>query len=401
MKNIFQKSLKVYISLFIFMMVNREFKPFGIDLRFAILPLGIIILIYGLIKNKSCIGINKEDHTGNTILLFYIIALVCNIAWIFNGISLNYTKFINEMILIINTFVGFLVIYFNKSNIDFKYIMKITVLSCIVLTLSIVLSYFGVPFEHMMGNPAATNIYHGNEIVNNRNIFGNNFRCAGYASDPNYATMLLMIGIVCVLKLQDKNRKTNTVLLTLLFGIGICLSFSRTIVIASLVLLIYIFALKKIKVSEKKIERINIAIVVGILLIVFIAPFTRDILKLPPTLQTRLTMWDQAKNLFFRSPIIGNGITSFRSYFEITHPFWYVQCHSTIWQVLSEIGIIGIMLYSKTAIHALNNKRNNLSYFITLLFLIWCCTCETIALPLSLFPLYIFELENWKEENEK
>ena len=116
------------------------------------------------------------------------------------------------------------------------------------------------------------------------------------------------------------------------------------------------------------------------------------------TLTTRFAMWEGAQELFIKSPLIGSGITSFRTFFEISHSNWYVQCHSTFWQVLSETGLIGLFFYSNTLINALDKKEKLTSYFLVIVFIIWSMTYETIALPLSTFALYIFELENEKEK---
>ncbi len=399
MKKDFQKVLKIYLFLFIFTMVNREFKPLGFDIRFIVLPLGVLLLIWSIIKNHYVLKFDKEDTTGNNYIKFYIVVLLCNICWIFNDLNMNQVKFINEIILIVNTFVGILVVYFNKKIIDFKFVMKSMLFSCFILSVSILLSYIGVPFKAMMGDPEEANIYYGNESVHQKNIFGNNYRCGGYASDANYATILLIYGIISVLKLKELPKYTKYILIAF-FLLMIGLSFSKTILIGSVLVILYLFVFRKYFKSEKKKRIIDLIFIIIVALSILLMPFLKELL--PDTLSMRIVMWRGAKDLFFKSPIIGSGITSFRSFFELSHPLWYVQSHSTFWQILSEVGIIGFMYYLRTIFSSLSNKKSLSSYYLIMVFIIWSATYETIALPLSIFPIYIMELENYNtSKNQK
>ena len=391
MKKFFQILLNIYLFLFIFTMVNREFKPFGVDIRFIVFPLGIIILAYNLINNKFKVKLDKNDKTGNNYLKFYIIVLLCNVCWLFNGLKLNQIRFINEIILIMNTFVGLLVIYFNKKNINFNYIINLMVFSCIILSISIFLSYIGVPFEKMMGDVNEPNIYYGNADVHQKNIFGDDYRCAGYASDANYATMLLLFGIISTLKLKTK-QSFFKILLVVFFLFMMGLSFSKTILISSIFVLLFLIVFKNVPINKKNRKIVNIIFLTVLFFAILLIPFLKEFM--PRTMTLRFIMWDSAKKLFLRSPLFGNGITSFRSYFALSQHNWYVPSHSTFWQILSEVGLIGMYFYLRTLFYALNRRKNKLSYFLTVVFIIWSATYETIALPLSLFPIYFLELEN-------
>ena len=46
----------IYTFLFIFTMINREFLFFGLDLRFIVLPLGTILVLYSFLKPKKQIN---------------------------------------------------------------------------------------------------------------------------------------------------------------------------------------------------------------------------------------------------------------------------------------------------------------------------------------------------------
>lgn len=402
-KRVIQIMLYVYICLYIFLMINREFKPFGFDLRFILLPLGCVILIINLIKNKGKLIFDKNDKTGNYLILFYLIVFLSNISWLWNGLNINSIKFFNEILLLINTFVGILVIYFNRKDIDFEKLIIITIISCTILSASIFLVYAGIPFEKIMGDPKEPAIYHGNEQVHHRNILGDDFRCAGYASDPNYATILLLYGIICAIKSKKLKNWAKTIFI-FIFSLTVGLSFSKTVIAGAIISLIYVLIFKKCKNLSKYKKILNRMFIFLMFFLIFFIPILNLDNYFPMTLTTRFAMWEGAQELFVKSPLIGSGITSFRTFFEISHHNWYVQCHSTFWQVLSETGLIGLFLYSNALINALDKKEKLTSYFLVIVFIIWSMTYETIALPLSTFALYILELENKKEtlnEGEK
>lgn len=396
-RKVMQIMLFVYICLYVFLMINREFKPFGFDLRFILVPLGTVVLILNLIENKGKIIFDKSDKTGKYLILFYGIALLSNISWLWNGLNANKVKFFNEIVLLINTFIGILVIYFNKQNIDFEKLLIVTIISCTVLSASIFLVYVGIPFEKIMGDKNEPAIYYGNDAVPQKNLFGNNYRCAGYASDPNYATILLVYGIICTIKSQ-KLKKWAKIIFSIVFFTAIGLSLSKTVIAGSMLALIYVLILKRFKNINNHKKIINRIFIILMFILIFFIPVLNLDNYFPMTLTTRFAMWEGAQQLFIKSPIIGSGITSFRTFFELSHPNWYVQCHSTFWQVLAETGLIGLLFYSKALISALDKKEKLTSYFASIVFIIWSMTYETIALPLSIFAIYILELENNKEQ---
>lgn len=396
-KRVTQIMLFIYICLYIFIMINREFTPFGFDLRFILLPLGCLILILNLINNKGKVTFDKNDKTGNYLILFYMAIFLSNISWLWNGLNVNRVKFFNEILLLINTFIGILVIYFNKNNIDFEKLIIITIISCTILSVSIFIVYVGVPFEKIMGDSKEPAIYYGNDAVPQKNLFGDNFRCAGYASDPNYATILLVYGIICAIKSRKLKNWAKTIFI-IIFSLAVGLSFSKTVIAGSIIALIYILIFKKYKNISKHKKILNRTFILLMFFLIFFIPILNLDNYFPMTLTTRFAMWEGAQELFIKSPLIGSGITSFRTFFEISHSNWYVQCHSTFWQVLSETGLIGLFFYSNTLINALDKKEKLTSYFLVIVFIIWSMTYETIALPLSTFALYIFELENEKEK---
>lgn len=384
--------LSVYLFLFIFTMVNREFAPFGIDLRYVVLPLGALLLIVRfLFANKLKIK-HEKDSAYKWIIAFYIWVFVSNLAWLFNGLEMNQVKFSNEIILLINVFVSILVIYFYRPRISADFVNKSVVVSCLVLCLSMILVGMGFTAEQIFATSNEAVAYYSTEDVPHRNLYGWEFRPAGYASDPNYATILLLFGVLSVFKLHMK--KYLKIILYAIFIALIGISFSKTVVVAAIIAL-PLTILKNNNDIKKQLK--SVVLVFATILISLVVPISPNVIDiLPNTLSLRAEMWSSAKTLFEKNPVIGNGITSFRSHFAETR--WYVHTHNTYWQVLSETGIIGLILLAGALITILRQRSDDKAvFFITAVFVIFMITYETIALQ---FIVYFFCLCNLNYERK-
>ena len=384
----FSTLLYLYIALFIFTMINREFLLFGLDLRFIELPLGLIILGVNFFSKKHRPARKKNDTIGRAMIAFYIYTFVSNIAWLWSGLEPDRVKLINELLLLSNVFTSLLVFYNNYKRLDANFILVSTIISCIILSVSILLIHQGLTLAQISGSPDAYYISRTTTNTNNNNLFGESFRCAGYASDPNYATILLLIGIVCTIK--TRWRKSYRSAFIILFCLCMGLSFSRTILLAVLFCGGYVLFTSYRKLTTITKIRINRLIICGVITLAFIISLLPIIMpSLPLTLALRVKMWNGANQIFWYNPIFGSGITSFRSgLLQIHH--WYVQAHSTYWQILAELGGIGIILYYRVIIKTLNNSiKTPINYFLVLIFIIWAFTYETIAFPFCIFIYYI------------
>lgn len=387
-----QTLLNFYVILFIFTMFNREFLLFGLDLRFIQLPLGMIICLVGLLSKQYKSTIQKNDTIGKSLLVFYVFAIISNISWLWNGLEPKSQKFINEIVLLLNVFISVSVFYFNKTLLNSRIIYNTAIISCLILSASIFLVHQGFELQDISGSPKVEYIYRSTSSTPHINLFGEDFRCAGYASDPNYATVLLLIAIVCTI--YSKHRKYIKAILISIFLISIGLSFSKTIILSAIPCIICTWFCRCTKISTVKKVKLNRIIIVFLLSLVIVTPLITPLANIVPgTISTRLSMWRVASSVFTSNPILGGGITSFRSAFAINH--WYVQAHSTYWQVLSELGLIGIILYYRIILKALNfSMKSSPKYFLTLMFIVWILMCESIALPFGIFIYYLMPSES-------
>lgn len=377
----------VYLFLFIFTMTNKEFLFFGYDLRYSLVVIALLLILlrFTLAKDNNKYSF---DSSIKRILAFYTYALFSTVFWFFNSLKMYDDQlFKNEVILVFNVFLAFIVFDMYKRYINEKIVSRFLIFSILVLCGSILLVKIGFSLAQISGNPEGKYIYGSAGVVSdNITAFGGYERIGGYASDPNYATLLLIIGLLFSLK-NIKEKKYNIIFILLMI-ISIGLAFSKTVMIG-LVISIFVLLLKRIlKVNEV----INFLIIAVILLICFISPFIRSFYNtLSSTLTTRLCMWRSAFELFKRNIVFGNGLTAFRSYFELNGG-WYVQAHSTYWQVLSELGLFGFALYIYNLYKSMNCIRDNYLWVLFFIYIIWIMTCESIAMQFNVFILYLMHV---------
>lgn len=382
--------LNIYCFLFILTMFNREFNPFGIDLRYIQVILALILIgISGyeiLIKKNTIPHINKLIVS---IIIFYIYFIIVNLRWLNNGLTINTSDFINMIILSMSNLLTVLILFLNKKNISYKNIIVFIIISGVILLISMVLIWIGIPMASIMGGDYS-GIYPG---VENLNFFGQEGRIAGYAQDPNYASMFMVILALTAFYYIDNNKIRYSIIGAGVFGY--LLAASKTVGIAFIFISMMILILK---INKKCLAKYYNIIFSSLVVIISILPYI--IIKVMllfgysfnmETMSTRMVMWINAINLFESNPIFGNGITSVRSSFAEQLNGWYVHCHSTIFQFMSEMGIIGLIMFVIIMILVLN-KCNEYGKYICSIFLIFCVTSELLHLTLFAFIIGILPL---------
>lgn len=377
------KLLNLYICLYVFTMFNREFQPYGWDFRYIVFVIGIILVVLNQISSGFIIEIHREINWTT----FYIWAFLSDLLWINNGLPMNVDVFIRENILLANVFLGFKVFTIYFDTIDRNIIDRAVVISALVLSFSMTAVFFGIPLENIGGNPDYVYIYRNMSLEDlHFNIFGMTFRVGGYANDPNYASILMIGAFMTVIQMNSK--KSWKVILTVIFLLMYGIALSKTVLIALLTGVIALILRKIVNIYVSKIS-IYDALLLAMLFFVSFVFFRIDAVRaiLPQTITIRFDFWKNAEKLFFRNPLFGNGITSFRSYFSINH--WYVQAHNTFWQVLSELGILGFILYIANIFKSLSKAENDAMWFLGYVFVFWIVSCESIALQFSAYFLLL------------
>lgn len=102
------------------------------------------------------------------------------------------------------------------------------------------------------------------------------------------------------------------------------------------------------------------------------------------TIKSDGSMWyrdyfiEVAKELFYKSPIVGVGMGNFAKILDVEYASKYAYVHNNYWQILSEFGIIGFVIYYSFYAFILVKLIKNMSFrksristmFLTLMFLL-------------------------------
>lgn len=380
-----------YLLLFIFTMINREFLFLGLDLRFPTLILGCILIIISLFKQKQ--KNSTEDKSFTPLFIVYSYAIISSIFWLFNGLTANYRDLVNELIILSFILIFIIVVHNYRNILNLKFLSLAVIGSCVFLFASMILVSIGIDLSGPFGS---SNVPFSAVGIGHINMFGEQIRIAGFASDANYASLAMMIGIVFALKTNYK--KIVKTFFVFMFSLGLGLSFSKTIIF-SLVALIPIIIIIKLKPKTQK--YFAALLTIGIFAITFVSPLIPNIRAfLPDTLSTRIAMWQSANDLFWKSPLLGSGITSFKSFFAINN--WYVHPHSTYWQILSELGILIFIVFYSTIYKTLK-RTDSLSFLLLATTAIWISTCASFELQMVVFIIYFSAIRtnNHLDKNSK
>ena len=380
----------LYTFIFIFSTVNREFLFFGIDLRFILFAFSLLLIALSFMpseKEKSKTLNKSNDSTYKVILIFFIWCLLSNISWLWSNHIMLPSQWINQNILLMNNLLVLFICHKYRHYINAEYVRRCMIFSCIVLVISFLLTLSGFRLDEISGSDIRS-MSVSTSATDNNNIYGGDFRLAGYAEDANYASILLVLGIIAVLQIK-KNRLFTKIALTTVFLIALGFSCSRTVFVSIAAGVVYVAVYNFLKKDHiKKIANTTIIILLFILSVVFLH---LKVLSSMDTMATRYHFWNISEQTFMQSPIIGSGIGSARSAInEYNNGSWYVQPHSNYWQIAVETGAIGIILFIVLSSKCLNNKNaNNFDRFMIFVMILFGFTFEIIQLQMFVYVMYI------------
>lgn len=360
MKN---KLFNVFFYLFFFCMINREFNPFGIDLRIFAFALGIILLFLKFVKKEGKIKFKKVDYF---IVAFFSISILTNFVWYSNGLVINDDAFKVIFVSYVFNFLSYIVFKLYQDKITLKKFNNAMIFSTLVLFFSMICAWIGIDIQGILMSGCRG--YVGDL---SKNFLGGTYRYSGYAEDPNYASLFFVFAFATHFYKSKKCKTKKNYLLLSIYLLGFLLSASKTVLVAIIPALIMVYL------SDYKFSKyLKLFWTPAIILIpVFMVVSKINLFNSMITMSQRFSMWNHAINLFKQSPIIGSGLTSFRSYANV-HGWWYVQCHSTIFQMLSETGIVSLILITFIFTTYLFKKNKYLTFMICL-FTIYMITTET------------------------
>lgn len=365
---------------------------FGIDLRYIIVALEAILLIYDIFfrKNRRQ-AILEKDTIFPLIILLFIWCFISNISWLWNNLEIDIIKWLNQNILLANNAIALIIFYKYKNSINKNQIYTSMIIACLILIASFILTGIGIPLSDISGSDVKA-------MVAQKNLLGIDVRLAGYAEDANYASALLVLGIITVLQFP-KIKTILKIILTLIFCIALGFASSKTILVSIIIGIIYIPTRSLFKKDSSK-KILNIIFVTTIIFSAIILPKT-GLFSSTSTMENRYLFWGVTEEMFKNSPIVGNGISSARSAINTRFGNWYVQPHSNYWQLLAETGIIGLIIFFILAIRSLSNKNNSKAdLFAIIMLLIFGITFEIIQLQMFIFVFYLLAIKSPKHNDE-
>ena len=337
------KLLTLFIWLFCFTTFNRELRLFGQDLRYVVVLISAALILTALV-NRSQRAAWKASRAKRfqsfwDIWALYALMFISCIAWAWNDLPIDSNRFANLVVLHAGNLLAVTVCFMYRNMIDGKTIVRASLMSLLVLMVSMIWVYSGFDLPVFLHDEGVRVGVTDREM--HVNLFGKEMRAAGFAEDANCASLFCMIGVA----LSFAHYRPGTVMrlsMVTLFLFGYAISFSKTLLAGMAVCAVIMIARVAFRRSWRTCAwGIVIAVIVCSMFVLPHVPF----LQQNQSMATRFTLWSIAQDLFLSNPILGGGLSSVRSAVNVYYGGnWYVQCHSTFWQVASEHGILALVL---------------------------------------------------------
>lgn len=366
----------VYLFLLIFTTFNKGFVPFDFDLRIVVTVFSLFfafLIISRPLRGKKLFS----NPISKWVLLLYSVIFLTTCVTNDLSVLSRSEDFRNLVVLNAYNFINVFVILEYKYNKLNKFIYKAIKISAIFLILSQVAVLMGVelPFANYHTETTAS-VDDG--VFGIASALGVSTRIDGYGIDPNYVSLVMML-FIC-LALTYEKKITKRILYIALASFSILISFSRTILLASipvLLAMLIFFAIKRKTSSIKKASYLLTAIVSALFVMISIVkPFNES-----SSMNIRYSLWDRSVALSQEKKFMGAGLGAFREY-SLEYSGFYVQNHSTMFQMIAEHGIIAYIIFCIIIAKILILCKDNKFLFIaTLTFFVWSFTYETMYIP--------------------
>lgn len=370
------------LYFFIFLSINREASLFGIDLRYVLVGMMCITLLLTPhdVPWKNGVKITNEEKL---LLLYYLLILLSSLSLTKSTLPINHSVLGNMAILhLANAFMVILIVI-NKGAIRSSSVGKTICIAGIVLGISQILIYFNVDISAFLQSSEIRTMAVDRGAGEHLNLFGQHFRVSGFAEDPNYACFFNVLCAATALP-TIRGHKVLSIATVAISAIGIALSWSRTVVFGSIAAAAFVVLAYSVPRIRKNALAFFPLIVAMVALLLPTLRFTSL-----QTMDTRYTLWTNAYHLFLKSPIIGNGLTSFRSYNSLMQRGWYVHPHSSYWETMSEFGVVAFIVLVAIFILAMKRTKNLLESFLVATFVLFSVNFDCTYLQLSIVILVL------------
>jgi O-antigen ligase len=286
---------------------------------------------------------------------------------------------------------GGLILLTNFKSEDVSFSFKVLCFICIVLSASIIWQAFHTDSFYLF---AKKWFYHSTQYENvyHQGVWSREY--SGIFCEVSYAAFFLCLGCAYTASnIYFKKRRVLNIVLFLIFYFSIILTGKRSfvLIIPATLFLLFLMSLFKKPTSGKLLVIISL-----VFFSVFAVPFLFDKVVSILTkgtgeiqLSSRESIWNLALSSFFNNPLFGSGINTFDSIFNssgIRDSYYsFAGAHNSYLQILSEIGIVGFLLYFGFLLFAvtdvckkiyksnnvnIESKRYLVSILISLLFIL-------------------------------
>ena len=387
-ENFKSKLFQCVFFLFIFQMINREFVPI-VDLRYVIIGLSVVLIA---ISSDSLRKI-KDSFTQIMVILFFVYSLV-SITFIFR------TPYVTDKILGISKNVAILYIYMTlitltmyiyKDRITLGLLYKYVFVAMLLNFVTSIMIYANMDPNGASIKLPLTDIKGYVFGKNNYNLFGQNFRIAGYSEDANYLSINSAI-LILLTYLYVNDKPSNVRMVSIIpYSVGLILlvlSASKTVIVTLIGVMIFLILSRRYKNISHLMKKLNFT---HVILLFFVTTVVLGILykqfSVSDSLTNRFLLWNRGLSLFTQYPLLGSGASGYRHFGTTIN--WVVHPHNTYLQVISELGLIGIAIFVIAYSSALNGLRNEVLKGTALLFLISMMTFDISVVVYTVFLLVI------------
>lgn len=390
-----QRLFNIFLAIFVFTTFNREFRVLGFDLRYAAVAAGLLLVFAEVYRRarhgeRSAPRLTASAFSNWDLALFYFVLFASSIGWLWNGLPLG-DQFAQLMILNASNAVYVLAFSLCSDLLDVRTMYRYSFASLGVLALSMMWVY---------GGNDLPDIFHDNSIRvghvgESGNLFGESVRVAGFAEDANYACMFSAIGFVLAVSYFPKGDLRKYGLIAI-FAFCFAISFSRTIAVGLVAACLAAAAYAILKRSWNTVAWI---MTVCIILFALYGLSHISALNSSASMTTRFMLWGNAEDVFMQSPLIGGGLSSVRSATNVLYGgTWYVQCHSTFWQILAEHGLAGMLVFALVLARRFAFCRTRVQIFAVTVFAMLCMTSEFEYQQFFVFMLALYPFVIAREE---
>ncbi|MCM3639282.1 O-antigen ligase family protein [Sporosarcina luteola] len=231
-------------------------------------------------------------------------------------------------------------------------------------------------------------------------------RFSGLSLNPNQLALLTLILPIISLYLMSRKRISIPIgILNIVAVVWIGLKIESDALVLAWILSFFIYSyaifIKKIKFKN------HLKVIVNIFVLSFLVSMLKialDIFKnvsnsfneVSNQSSIRFILWENGIKAFLKSPLIGNGT---KSQSGLTSPFEGFEAHNTLIDLLSMLGLFGVIVILLLFLWAIINSGKNLHYLILLLqVLIFSNFHNVMRQPIIWFVLFLLLLTNHKQE---